>query len=767
MAQQIEIEDFSGGITDYYLQAPPNKMKQCDNLLINQYQNQGKVFTRPGSQVFDVLWPLITPNSRINTAYYYNGDLFVQSASKLFYYRYNINPLINRWQVIPGIGGHDAFPGADGNSQFTYGNWNYHTFIGKYHGNVMKVFKKEAGGMLLYQAGLPKFNSTGITTSPIGGSGFTYQYKFVYKRNYSTGPGDSTVFVDIGTPCLPIEVELSAAIGPGNAVTINNIPILTNTADTNWESNLRIQIYRTLNNGTIYYLIGEITNGIDTSFVDGFDDSTAETSETLYTTGGVVENDPPPPCRSIHIRNDIGYYGNVVEADGTNRFRLRQSVPGDIDSVPESFYVDVDDEIVQVSSTKNNVIILCTKNAYRVDGFFDELGRGGMTVERIGDTTGCISNQCAVQALDGVIWLGKDAVYYTDGFKVIKLNQDYDKTYKSFTRNDINNLRFQGKYDKFKNRVWWTIQTEGASDLNKCYVLDLNWGVRENATFTTVSGESFVPCAIEFINGDMIRCTQYGHVLIHKDNLYVDPKVDISLVAADWINETIIYTLETSSYNFGTSSTRKYVTKANVTCESTTNLALQIVSNNDDNRVVADLLPIRYRGNIVWGEPDIYWPSALTADANPEWNRQGLIHEKRLMPAKSLRCNYKSLKFTNAKVAILSSDVIGTAIVDKVTKTVTLTNLASYDWPTKAIGYYIAFEYDNYTNEYLILQRTDDTLVYQDILGSSVSASNQKWVIRGKPQGETLNLLNFSIIYEVSGPTLNPFRTAASGEVGV
>ena len=193
---------------------------------------------------------------------------------------------------------------------------------------------------------------------------------------------------------------------------------------------------------------------------------------------------------------------------------------------------------------------------------------------------------------------------------------------------------------------------------------------------------------------------------------------------------------------------------------------MKIVSNKYDNRVVANLLPIRYRGNIVWGEPDVYWPSELTADANPDWNKQGLIHEKRLMPAKSLRCNFKSIKFTNAKVALLSSDVIGTASINSIAKSITLTDISKYDWPDKAVGYSIAFEQDNYVNEYEIITRTNDVLIYSDSFNLTRTLSNQKWVIRGKPQGETLNLLNFSIIYEIAGQSLNPYRTAGSGEVG-
>jgi hypothetical protein len=868
MAQKVEVEDFSGGITDYYLSAPPNKVKQCDNLLINQYQDQGKVFTRPGSVLYDSQHPRVGTNSRINTCFHYQGKLYAQSADKLYYY--NSSAIGDKWVEIKGPSPdlHVAFPGATGNDTFTYANWNYHTFIGNSTslGYPMKIVVTD--NPLLRQAGLPKFDSDltdpkskqiKTTFTSVTSGGKNYLYKFVYSYNYSAGVSIS--FKDIGTPSLPVEVinfgsstdptvAIGSPEGPISAVNtfgdlplvgsssvtyfvkdtnkyykwtteyvditiseelynrirfsvkFENIPVLTNDANTNWPLDVRIDVYRTLNNGTTYFYCGFIDNG-ETEFTDSLPDSTLpilaydnkaafpatgtanylyyardtkqyfiwlsaistyilwdtaalETNEELYTNGGVVANDPPPRCKSIHIRNDIAYYGNCEN----EYFRLRQSIQGDPDSCPESFYVDVDDDIIAVSSTKNNVIILCKNYAYRVDGFFDELGRGGMTVERISDTAGCLNSQCAVQALDGVLWLGKDAVYYTDGFKVLKLNQDYDQTYKTFVANDNNNKKIQGKYDSKKNRVWWTIPDSNTNDLSKCYVLDLNWGIRENATFTTVSGASFVPCAIEFINGDMIRCDKYGYVLVHRDGIYVDPKINPDISVANWINETIIYTLETASYNFGTSATRKYVTQANITCESNTNVALQIVSNNDDNRVVANLLPIRYKGNILWGEPDVYW-----GDVSLEWNKQGLIHEKRLMPAKSLRCNYKSLKFTNAKVALLSSDTIGTVTVDNISKTAILTNITSYDWPDKAVGYFISFEEDGYTKEYEIITRTNDSLVFNDPLNQSVSGLGQKWVMRGKPQGEALNLLNFSIIYDISGPSQNAFRTAESGEV--
>jgi hypothetical protein len=170
--------------------------------------------------------------------------------------------------------------------------------------------------------------------------------------------------------------------------------------------------------------------------------------------------------------------------------------------------------------------------------------------------------------------------------------------------------------------------------------------------------------------------------------------------------------------------------------------------------------PIRYRGNITWGEEDIYW-----GDTVLEWNKQGLIHEKRRMPAKSIRCNYKRIKLSNAKVAILNSDQIGNVNVNASAKTATLVNSGTFDWPSNAVDYYLAFEADNYVTEYLVTARTNDVLTYEDSLNASTTATGQKWVLRGYQKGEVLNLLNYSLIYELSGPTLGVYNNTDSGEV--
>lgn len=770
MAQKIEIADFSGGVTDYYLYAPPNKMRYCDNLLINQYPEQGKPVTRPGSELYSSTYPRVGTNNRINTCFKYKGILFVQSGSSLFWFN-----TLTGWTLVLGPTGNPAFISADFTTQFTYANWNYHSIItydkqaavGASNNYPKKLIINSAGIPEIMEAGLPSISITGVTLTPsTPGTQKSYLYRIVYRQNYTVyGPID---FEDNGTPSLSKLVQMQDVFN-GTAthqVTLSGLPSLSNGATSNFRTGaIYVDIYRTAESGTVFYYVGSALNGTAT-FVDQTTDAVLLTRKQLYTEGGVVENDRPPKCKVVHIKGDTAYYGNIETSTNERiNYRVQQSVIGDIDSCPESFYADLDDEIISISSTKSNVIVLCKNSIYRVDGAYDDIGRGEMIAERISDTAGCVSAQSPVQAMDGVFWLGFDGAYFTDGFRVIKLNQDFDKTYKTYMTNggvtdEAKMAKIQGKYEKKRNRVWWAVQSDGATDVDRCYVLDLNWGVKENATFTTVSGNSFAPSAIEFDNGNMIRCDKRGYVLIHRDNIYTDPVIDTLVSPANWNRETIIYNLESIAFDFGTSATRKFVIQANVTAESTTNLSLQIISNNDDNKKITNLLPIRYRGNIIWGEPDIYW-----GELGLTWNQQGLIHEKRLMPANNLRCNIKSLRFTNANVAIVNSDRIGTANIDQVAKTVTLTQAGTYDWPSNSVGYYIAFELDNFTEEFEIISRTNDVLTFSDILNHSRSNINQKWIIRGKPKGEVLNLINYSIIYEMSGPTLHPFRTAESGEI--
>jgi hypothetical protein len=219
---------------------------------------------------------------------------------------------------------------------------------------------------------------------------------------------------------------------------------------------------------------------------------------------------------------------------------------------------------------------------------------------------------------------------------------------------------------------------------------------------------------------------------------------------------TIIWDLESCAFNFGTTFMRKWVTRINLTCKNETNLSLAIQSINDDGRKVGELKPIRFRGNLTWGDPDAVW-----GDDSFIWNFDGFIDEFRRFPSGNLRCNYKQVKLTNAFINIFNSDTYGQGTVDNSLKTVNL----SGDWPSSAVNYQIFFESDNYSRGYDITGISGTQLTYSD--AGNLSPNGQyKWIIRGFPKGEVFRLISYCLHYAIIGKTQQGFRSSGTGANG-
>lgn len=767
----LELNDFSGGVTDYYLNAPENKLRKAINLLIATYPGMGKPFTRPGSRLYDASNPRIEPAGRINNCFWYKNNLVVHSGKNLFFYDESVST--ERWKKVDVHGKGYAFPNFDGDSRFSHAFWNYHTLIVGLSTTTKKLVKGVDGKPFVMEAGLPKPQNHGCTfagqaeTSEQG----VYLFKLAYERRYTTF--DGIEFLDVSHTSDIFQFNKMA---DSSTVTLTFNKNFTDFNSGAYDlSTIKIAVYRTILNGDVFYRQTDFDVLENKTISIDLDDSLLTSNEVLYTTGSDVENAIPPRSLTVHVKNDIAYYGHIIPnaTNGTKiNYRLMQSVPGDIDSVPEDFFVDLDDEIICISSTKSNVIVMCKDSTYRIDGAIDGVGRGDIVAERISDTASCISPYGAVQAMDGVFWLGKDGVYFTDGFKVLKVNADYDKSYKDFVLYagkilDSRTHKFSGRYDRRKNRIWWNVSSIGASEVDMCYVLDLNWGVSDKATFTTISGDSFYPTAIEFIDGNLIRCDKLGYVLVHEYGLYSDPKIEHTKPVSSWSEEAILFDFETIAINFGTSATRKYVSQVNVTCDSETNLSMDLISNSDDGLRISDLAPIRYRGKVLWGDEDLVW-----GDPNIVWNKRGLVHEKRRMSSNAIRCNYKSINLKSAKLVITNSDLLGKASVNLNGKLIVLKS-AGKRFPNKSVGYFITLV-DNitkkYRDEFEILAVSGDTITVSDpnnllAILSLDTVNGNEWVIRGYPKNEILNLLNISLVYELSGPTQQAFTEKGTGEV--
>jgi hypothetical protein len=186
--------------------------------------------------------------------------------------------------------------------------------------------------------------------------------------------------------------------------------------------------------------------------------------------------------------------------------------------------------------------------------------------------------------------------------------------------------------------------------------------------------------------------------------------------------------------------------------QNVTNVSVQIRSINDDSNASKDLLEIRYRGNVLWGDPEPVW--GLDA---PYWSFFNLIEEMRRFPAKSLRCSFKQIEITQAFTIVYNSDTIGTGTVDNALKTVTL----SGDWPADLVDYLIYFETDGYSKGYEIVSRdSNNQITYLDPSTLQPSGTDVKWVIRGYPRGEIFNILSYILYYApLTDQSFKTYRT--------
>lgn len=757
MTQPLDIDNFNGGITDFYVGAPSNKYKTADNLVINKYSDTiGKLITRPGSVINDATYYQIPAgNQRVGYIKFFENTALFGSANKLYY----VN---GGWVTIQGPSSNNLFPAAITTSNYwSSATWNRHLFIvNDGFSKPQKIYPNASNVLTLRTAGLPDLaNAPTVTAGGVGTN--TYIYSFIYYYTYTV---DTRIFEDRGAVT---QVTVTTTTAPNvNPIAITNIPAISNGATDNYDTasaNLKVEIYRTINNGTDFYRVGTVNNGT-TTFSDTVADTALINNLSLYTAGGVVENDTPPLCKLIHIIGDVGLYAHIKEGTEIIKNRVRQSIPGDIDSVPGSFFVDIDDEIVGLSSVKGIPILLGTKSAYRVDGQFDELGRGSASATKISDSCSCVSSQSVVQTLTGVFWAGKDGFYYSDGYNVTQISKGWRNTFKLLVEATADQLKIQGKYDPINNRIWWAVNQDGA-DNDKCYILDLNWGISDDMPFTPASGgnipTNFSPTSLEFNADTMYRGDSRGYIFRHTSTAFSDPLVDTSIAPSSWGLATIIHNYVSVAVNMGTNYQRKWAPRIIIAAKIDTNLALQLTSINDDGKSIRDLKPIRYRGGILWGDTDTYW-----SDANLVWDQSGSLIEQRRFPAGSLRFSYKQIQMTNAIVAIINSDLIGTVATNTATKTITLNNV-SYSWPDTIIGYVIAFEADGYNQAFTVTTRNSDTVVTVSDVGNALpSGATQKMVIRGYPKNEILNLTSYTIHFTQFGDTQKSFATSDTGEVG-
>lgn len=497
----LTVKDFSGGLTDFPIGGDKSEYELADNLVLDEYR---KLVSRPGTEL-DFTTDMTrarVPNDidtrRINLMFRQTrgtGEtpiIVKQSGDSL---RYDNGTTMTE---LVGPGSASAFALTSPVSALTaysFAEWNKHTIVT--HESPwqipVKVFSDSGGTLRLRTAGLPPTANTFIAT---GGSGANYIYALVRYYSYTVG---SVTYVDRSTPTLKEFTNIgTATAGSSPSITVGSIPVLSNATGEHYDTTtIKVEVYRTTNNGTVLYKVGEVTNGT-TSLADTTSDNALVDNEPLYTVSGEVENDRPPKCKYVHGTSDFVYYAHGYEVSTTGADgdflpqRLWQSKRGDPDSVPASFYTDMEQPIVGVSSARSVPIVFCENSIYRIDGAFDNLGRGGMIAKKISDSVGAAGHLSLVQTLEGVFFAGTDGFYFTDGYKVVPLSDRFRTTYASLVDTEQKRKRIYGQLNLREQRVYWATFSDkgeaafeaGDDDNSRMFVLDM----RQKAFQTHSSG---------------------------------------------------------------------------------------------------------------------------------------------------------------------------------------------------------------------------------------------------------------------------------------
>lgn len=746
--QPLEVSDFSGGITDYYIDGPVNAGQEMDNLFLTP---NSKPRTRWGSVIYGDQLPLgasrITKLSRLDTT------LFGFQGKRAFFFD-------AAWTEVVGPTGGNLLTAGDSNSVVTDTDWQEHLFFSSdAYSSIQKLYTDENGDFQARNAGLPAVPAGVSITNPAG-AGQTYLYAFCLKYSYMVG---TVTYLDRGPVYTYPTTVTGGTITTGNGANIT-LPVSLPVVE-NWdEANIEIEIYRTKTTGDVWYLVDTVTLGA-ASYLDEVED--ADLVEQLYTTGGIASNDTPPKAKYVHVVNNFGYYANIKDGTELDTTLILQSKASDPDSVPESFFGRSELPITGLSSIFDRPIVLTNKYIYRIDNFFGDDGTGGMILRRIDDKSGCVSQASLVQTHVGLFWAGEQNFYWTDGLSVKSVTDHLNKTHQLFVASATKRKNIVGAFDPSNQRVYWTVsKDDGTGECDTVFTLDLKYlpavdqevrGSGYRGTFTTMSGSSFKPTQIIKLGNYFYRGDTRGYIFKHGEEYFTDPKIDVAESPEDWEEETIIHSYKSCFVDFGGKFYRKWVPRILVSADNTTNLSLAIFSSNDNNRITGELKPIRYRNNITWGDSLPLWGDNLAI-----WNSQGLIEEWRRFPKGGLRCNYKQVSFTNAYVQIVTSSLIGPATVDATIKTATLGG--SYTWLSGIVDYYISFENDDYTRQFKILSRTPTTLVYDDPSDEGPDMNGSyNWVINGTPKGEVLLLNGYVLHWAPISKSHTPFSSGSLG----
>lgn len=781
----LQIDDFSGGLTDFPVGANPKEMAKAKNIAITVDRKPG---TRPGSLkegADDTACLVPGPVNAMVVAFDETAPPLKLSNKTDSGRLYAFNGTTHA-EIVGPVDSHHLFTSDHFNAtdnRFIVASWNEHRYItsASFTQKPQKVYRDSGGTIRLRTAGLPKPAVSTLTYSLAGGAN-SRAYAIGHKFTYTSG---NRTFIDRG-PLMRFKSDGTANIYTGAEPTggapnvVGNFPVLSNGATDNYDTaTIKIELYRTTNNGKIYYLVGEVTNAT-TSLSDGLTDAALILKETHYSTSGQPDFDPPPICKFMHVtERGIGLYAYIKDGSDEMKNRLVQSVAGDPDSVPGEFNSDTDEEITGVSSHKGVPIVFTTKKAYRGEGQFAATGSGALVLRKMVDSVGCISHTSIVQTPEGVFFAGDNGFYWTDGYTVKPISEKIRLTYAQAYASAGSGRAISGAYDELEKRVHWTFAETGTSD--GIFVYHARFGPDQGGCFTIFGGEvstnsaepnvfpvtlpvtvsqNFKAKCLLSQNKRVYRGDERGFAFYFDPDTKTDPRVVTSVNCSAWGTTAISYDLRLVDLNFGTNFVRKWTPKVIITLKNRGDASLQVFSDRDLENRPKKCREFRKRSEAAWAAPGIVWGDPVL------WASEAALYEEiRMLPVPGLRCSYRSLWFQNSFAVISKSDSLGLAALNATLKTLTLNTVGNI-WPTDVLDLYLAFPDSQgiYSRKFLITARTSSTvLTFSDASNLTATNAATAWQLMGVAKGNVIEVQSLVLPYTLLDSTQGVFRPGQEG----
>lgn len=487
--------------------------------------------------------------------------------------------------------------------------------------------------------------------------------------------------------------------------------------------------------------------------------------QAIYTSGGELNNDPPPLCRFFHqTENGISYYGHYFdEIDGYIRSGWLQSKPGMPWSVPRTFSGELNEELTAISSYKGVPIMFSEDKTYRVDGTIDNFGVGAVAQRPLSSEHGALSHDACVQTPYGIFYLSKQGICFTEGTQVRLVTKHFQKTYQRLVR-DLSTGRFcKGVYDSIKNRIIFSVNS-GHNILELSLLPGISermhvslWGGyrgEDNETLTKV----FSAECLAFLQNKLLRGDYRGWVLWHDDHFTRDVRIvdTVDGVQTALTNKYthIDYDLCTVFLDYGDPGSRKWTTRTlfGLSCfkgDTTAQLSIEPYTIRDMKATTTTkaMKPI-IKDSVFWGKEDILWGDSTLWD-----DETSILTSLRRTPVPGIRATYRKIGLRNYLTPIAKSDDYAKATQGGIGSTRTL-EIVGTTFPTELVDYYIDLVYFGLSGRYKIIAQPSSTqLTIENISGGSFFANNSdiNWVIRGYRKGDVMSLLSISSQFDLIG----------------